>query len=308
MGRDDRLGHAAEFHHGVVSRLELYSVGLDRAAASRRLVDGSLIKVGARAYRLRGAPRTEHARALAAVINTPGRSYLSHSSAAWLWELPGFQLEPCHIARRYEGTRRPAGEHRVHNLRGVPEACLGEYLGIPVASPALTLFQVAAICHPARTGRAVDSALVMGLTDLVTLHSLLKALAARGRNGIVSMRRILAERPVGSSLVESGNERRFQDIVDRIDVQVERQVRIGSADSFITRVDFRDREFQNLIYRIQSERWHSAKSHRGDDLAQHAALVAAGFTVIDVWDRDMWGKSSKVEETVLRARFDAASS
>lgn len=304
MGRDEELARTAESRHGIVSRSEASAAGLDRFALRRRLQGGSLKKTGLRGFRLRGSPETDLARAIAAVIETPGTAYLSHTSAAWLWELPGFRLDPIHVSRTYEGTRRPSRSDRVHNLRGVPQSQLGEFKAIPVGSPALTLFQLAAICHPLRTERAVDNALSMGIADLTTLHSLLKRLAARGRNGIRTMRSILVARPPGFRPVESGNERRFHEIARFLGIEVERQVNIGGEHAFITRVDFRDVKYPHLIYRIQSARWHSARSHREDDASQRSSLEKAGFTVLDIWDRDLWGNRAEVERQVIRARTD----
>lgn|SRR5690554_69083 len=101
-----------------------------------------------------------------------------------MWGIPGFGLRPIHVARRYEGIRRPSRLARVHNLRGVPPAHLGEVDGIPVGSPALTCFQVAAATMSLlRTERAVDNVLAVGLAKPMAFHDLLRVLAQRGRNG-----------------------------------------------------------------------------------------------------------------------------
>jgi hypothetical protein len=263
--------------------------------------------VGSRALIIGGAPLTDRARALAAVLDVRGVAYLSHTSAAWLWGIPGFELDPIHVSRRFEGTRRPSllADH-VHNLRGVPDDHLGEVDGIPVGSPVLTCFQVAAATGSLlRTERASDNVLAMGLARLAAFHSLLDVLAQRGRNGIRIMRRILGERPVGYRPPESGNEARFRWLCRHNGIEVEMQVEIGDDDHFVTRVDFRDIQFPELVYRIQSARWHAAVSHARDDARQLEALQER-FHVVDVWDRDLWHDPDRVITDVLAARRAAA--
>lgn len=267
-----------------------------------RLRSGAWEKIGSRAYVLAGVPLTDRAMAMAAVLDVRGDAYLSHTSAAWLWGIPGFDLRPIHVARRYEGTRRPSGLARVHNLRGVPPAHLGEVAGIPVGSPVLTCFQVAAATMSLlRTERAVDNVLAMGLAKPKAFHDLLRVLAQRGRNGIRIMRRILSERPPDYRPPESGNEARFQWLCERHGIRVRRQVEIGTEDHFVTRVDFQDVAYPHLVYRIQSARWHGAVSHARDDARQEKEL-AGHFEIVDIWDRDLWRDPDGVVATILAAR------
>lgn len=73
------------------------------------------MSLSGRAMIVAGAPLTDKARAMAAVLDVRGRAYLSHTSAAWLWGIPGFDLDPIQVARHFEGTRRPS-----HLARSVP--------------------------------------------------------------------------------------------------------------------------------------------------------------------------------------------
>lgn len=303
MEPDGTIRQIARQQHGVIGDRQAEAAGTDFRRIARRLGSGALELVGNRAYVMAGAPMSDKARAMAAVLDVRGDSYLSHSSAAWLWGIPGFDVDPIHVARRFEGTRRSSDMARIHNLRGVPDTHLGEVDGIPVASPVLTCFQVAAMGNFWRTERAVDNVLAMGIARAAAFHHLLSALAQRGRNGIRIMRTITAARPPGYRPPESGNERRFQWICQRHDIPVERQVNIGNEDQFVTRVDFRDLDYPWLVFRIQSARWHGALSHARDDADQIDRL--AGFTVIDIWDRDLWQDADAVAETIRAARFAA---
>lgn len=305
MPDDQRARAVARSQHGVVGDRQSNSLQIGSRHRSSRLATGAWEKLGDRSYVLAGVPLTDRAKSMAAVLDVRGDAYLSHTSAAWLWGIPGFDLEPIHVARRYEGTRRPSRLARIHNLRGVPDAHLGEVDGIPVASPVLTCFQVAAAtASRARTERAVDNVLVMGLARTSTFHSLLRTLAERGRNGIRIMRSILEERPPGYRPPESGNETRFQVLCDRYGIRLRRQVEIGDDDHFVTRVDFQDVDYPKLVYRIQSARWHGAVSHARDDADQKRQLEKR-FEVVDIWDRDLWRHPNKVMAAVTAARLRA---
>lgn len=300
MGNDDEARATARRQHGVIGDRQAAAGGLDHRRVATRRANGAMVPTGRRAFFLAGVPVTDRARAMAAVLDVRGASYLSHTSAAWLWGVPGFRLDPIHVARRFEGTRRTSSLSHIHNLRGVPERHLGEVDGIPVASPVLACFQVAALGSHGRTERAVDNVLAMGLATPDTFARLLMVLAQRGRNGIRIMRSIIGARPPDYRPPESGNERRFQSICDRNGIPVERQVNIGTQDEFVTRVDFRDRQFPWIIYRIQSPRWHGARSHAQDDIDQTERL--AGFTIVDIWERDLWENPAAVVSTVEDAR------
>ena len=205
----------ARSQHGVVGVGQANEAGLDHRRRTTRRRSGALEPIGDRVFLLAGVPITDRAKAMAAVLDVRGDAYLSHTSAAWLWGLPGFDLDVVHVGRRFEGTRRPSRLARIHNLRGVPDAHLGEIDGIPVASPVLTSFQVAACAPPGRAERAVDNALALGTARPPAFHDLLGVLAARGRNGIRAMRMIHAARPPDHRPPESGNERRFDTICRR---------------------------------------------------------------------------------------------
>jgi hypothetical protein len=304
---DEELRAIARAQHGVVGDREAAGSGLDSRRLRTRLDRGELQVVGRRALIIGGAPLTDRARALAAVLDLRGVAYLSHTSAAWLWGIPGFELDPIHVSRRFEGTRRPSQlVDFIHNLRGVPDEHLGEVEGIPVGSPVLTCFQVAAATGSLlRTERTVDNTLALGLARLPAFHALLEKLAERGRNGIRIMRQILGERPIGYRPPESSNEARFRWLCRRHGIEVDTQVNIGDDDHFVTRIDFRDVQFPELVYRIQSARWHGAVSHARDDARQLEALQRR-FHVVDVWDRDLWNNPDRVVADVLAARRAAA--
>jgi very-short-patch-repair endonuclease len=66
-----------------------------------------------------------------------------------------------------------------------------------------------------------------------------------------------------------------------------RQVDLGSIDRWCGRVDFLAQDLP-LIVEVQSERYHSALTDQAHDLARRTGLEESGFTVVEVWDTQLW--------------------
>jgi very-short-patch-repair endonuclease len=78
-----------------------------------------------------------------------------------------------------------------------------------------------------------------------------------------------------------------------------RQVNLGGG-RWCGRVDFKH-EFRPLVLEVQSERYHAALIDREHDARRRAALEAAGFTVVEIWDIEIWHHRDIVEDRVAAA-------
>jgi very-short-patch-repair endonuclease len=122
---------------------------------------------------------------------------------------------------------------------------------------------------------------------LPALHDLLPELAARGRTGIANMRLLLDERPVGTAVAASGNEHRFEEVLRNAGIcGFERQVDVG-GHAWFGRCDY-VRLGIRLIVEVDSRLHHTSVTDRANDAARDAALRAAGWTVVRIWDDDLW--------------------
>jgi very-short-patch-repair endonuclease len=141
---------------------------------------------------------------------------------------------------------------------------------------------------------------------LTALHQTLDELARRGRPGIVVMRAILAERPPGSRLPQSGLERRFEHILlDAGEPPLERQVDVGGHE-WLGRVDFLDRPLL-LIVEVDSILHHTSPFDRARDAARDEALVAAGYRrALRVPEEHIWYEPRLALHAVRTARRDLA--
>lgn len=199
MGLDDDLRALAERQHGAVARHQAHELGATASGVRGRLEGPAWEAATPRVLRLLGAARTPHQRLMVAVLDAGHDAVVSDTSAAALWGLPGFGYGAVHLSRQQgRSGRRPLGGARLHRPRLLPPTHVTRRDLVPVTTLARTLFDLAAVEHPARVARLVDTVVARAPSVLATLHDMLHELGARGREGVASMREVLAERPPGS--------------------------------------------------------------------------------------------------------------
>lgn len=126
--------------HGYLTRAQLLAIGVGGAAIEYRIRLGRLIPVYAGVYAVGHLPVAPEARAHAAVLACGDSAVLSHGSAASLWKY----VE--HWTSWYEVTapskRRRKGI-QVHRATTLTRRDVTRQLGVPVTSPARTVFDMA---------------------------------------------------------------------------------------------------------------------------------------------------------------------
>lgn len=298
MGVDGAIRQLAEAQHGVVGRRQLWRQGIADDVLQHRLKSGMLVRMSAEVLRVAGAPVTDAVLAMAGVLDAPGDASLSHRSAAAWWGLPGFAIEaPVQTLIPWQGTTRRTRLSIVHYHRGLPLDHLRRLNAVPVVSPAMTIFLLAGTVPAGRTERALDNAWSMGLVRHGEMIHLLGRLAARGRNGIRVMRRLLAERSDDYIAPQSGLEARVDRLARDVGVPLLRQVDVGGSD-WIGRVDFMV-EHTNRIIEVLSRRYHGSLTDQQADISRFARLAGQGFEVMTLWDTDVWGRAEAVRDRIL---------
>jgi very-short-patch-repair endonuclease len=134
---DKEIAALARKQHGYVQRRQLLALGLRPDAIKYRIEIGRLIRVYAGVYAVGHLPLAPEARAHAAVLACGDGAILSHTSAASLWRYSK------HWTRLYEVTvpskrRRPG--IKVHRATTLTRRDITRQLGVPVTSPARTVF------------------------------------------------------------------------------------------------------------------------------------------------------------------------
>lgn len=140
--RERRLAALAGRQHGVVGRWQLVELGLGDEAIKGALASGRLHPLHHGAYAVGHRIVTKRGKWLAAVLALGPGAFLSHQSAAALWDLAGDRPE-VHVTAPRGRQERPGRKGiRVHRCRFEPgEVTRRE--GIPVSTVARTLFDLA---------------------------------------------------------------------------------------------------------------------------------------------------------------------
>ncbi len=129
----------ARKQHGYVTRRQLLKLGLGRRAIEYRVASGSLIVVYAGVYAVGHLPLAPEARAHAAVLACGDRAILSHTSAACLWKYSKHWTTPYEVTVASK-RRRPG--IKVHRATTLTRRDITRQLGVPVTSPARTVFDM----------------------------------------------------------------------------------------------------------------------------------------------------------------------
>ena len=300
MRLDDQIEALATRQHALVAIFQLRGLGASSTEISRLATDRRLERLTDRVLAVRGSPRTASQALMVAVLDASPGAVLSHPSAAHLWGAPGWRPEPIHVERHRGVSRRGSPVARVHEVVDLLPQHVRLFDGIPVSSPARTVFDLAGMVHPARAERLLDWFWAERLVDGRTLHQTLGELAERGRAGIATMRGLLESRGPQYVPPASGLERRFAEVVDTpLLPRLRRQVDVGGT-TWTGRVDF-IAERAPLVVEVQSERYHTALVDQAADAARRAQLEADGFEVVEVCDREVWHEPQVVRDRVGQA-------
>lgn len=295
---EERARLLAAQRHGVVSRSELRDVGLNSDHIDHLCGTTRWERASGEVLMLRGAPRSTAATIAAAVLDAGAGARLSDRSAASRWGLTGCRLRPL-TACTASASRRRSSLIEVHRVRRLPDRWCTELDGIPIIRPELLAVRLFALEHPVRAATLTDRLWSMRLLSGPSIASLLDDMGARGRNGIAGLRQYLDERGLGYVPPASNLESRVKQILDAAGIRVRCQVDSG-GDRWTGRVDFRSVEWP-VILEVQSEAHHSALVDRNADQQRLAALRAAGFEVVELWDTTVWADAEAVVRAVRAA-------
>lgn len=288
---------------GLITRQQLRTAGVRRDRILRMVERGALVQVHSNVFALPGSVDSAHRRILACVLETGSDSVASHTTAAWVWGISGYAASPIHVVVSRQQRHHQHLDWHVHQFTGLPEHHRRTLDGVPVTSPPLTLLHLAQIVSLQRLAIAVDRAWSLRLVSGKDLVSLDSELAIQGRNGIRNLRAVTAERGPGWVPPESGLETRFMQLMGG-GFGFKRQVQL-EGESWSARVDFLH-EPSGVIVEIQSERYHTALTDRRADALRHRRLERAGYTVVEVWDSDLFTNPGAVIEQVRSAIERAA--
>jgi very-short-patch-repair endonuclease len=304
MRHDDEIRALASSQHSVIASWQARQLGVTGTELNRLRSSRRWEPVGTRCLRLLGSVDTDGQHAMVAVLDAGPMGVLSHRSAAAWWGIPGYRLRPLHVSQQDERSGPMVSTARLHRLVTIPEKWVTTLDAIPIVRPELVVYQLCGSVHPGKAERALDAAWSMRLLSGASTRAVLMELAKSGRNGTTVLRQLLDDRGDDYVPPASGLESRFQSIIREVGITTMRRQVDSGGEHWIGRVDFSDSELP-VIVEVQSERHHTALVDVRDDEARVAALEDAGFTVVPVWDVDVWHRPTVVIAAVHEGRATA---
>ena len=236
---DAAIAAIAERQHGAVTVQQVLGAGGTYRVIARRVAAGTWLRLSPRVMALPGAPRTWRQHVMAAVLEAGDGAVASHRTAAALLRLPGFD-------EGWPETEKLRGRHHVvtlstlHETFWLPPEHTTRVDGIPCASLARTVFDLASCVHRGRAERALDNALAHAGLKIGRLIEVVAAVGRSGKPGTALMRELVAARTEGYIPPESDLEALFMAVLDAYGLpQPERQTDLGDGEAWIGRMDFR---------------------------------------------------------------------
>jgi very-short-patch-repair endonuclease len=284
---DVELARIAARQHRALHGDQLRAVGLSKEAIRYRVKQCRLQRLWRDVYVL-GPDRPGFLSwAMAAVLATGGDGVLSHCWAAWLW---GFveTIEPpvdVTVSRGSHCGRDGLVIHRAGRIDSTRKR------GIPITTPAQTLLDYAEVVDLGELERAVAQAQVKGVVRETQLRDVIAR--SPGRHGVAPLKAILE---VGPRYTAAESERRMLALARMADLPRPET----NAKLLRFRVDFLWRD-QKLIVEVDGFATHGHRRAFENDRRRNAALVAAGYTVMQVTWRQLTD-----EPIAVAARIAAA--
>ena len=301
MGIPDEVDDLSQRQHGLVLVAQARAAGMTRSAVRHAVASHRFEQITARVLRVPGAPRSDHQRVLAAVLDASPRAFACGPTAAALWGVPGYRLPLIHVARPVGLTGRRSELAVLHEIARLGPRPVTAIHGIPCVRPEVVVLQLCGSTYPERAASALDNLWRRRLLSGRSLRWALDDLAASGRNGVCVLRELLDKRGDDYEPPASNLERRFATVLERAgEPAMRRQVDSGE-DRWVGRVDFRD-ERCPLVVEVQSETFHSSLVDEEYDERRLADLRDAGFEVVEVTDEQVWYRPDEVGAAVRAAR------
>ena len=305
VGRvDHRIDEITARQHGLLTRRQALELGMTRSSIAHRLDRGRWIGVNRYVFRLAGTPCTDRSTVMATVLSAGPDAVATGITALSLHGVRGFDLLPPHVvvARRPPRWAAPG----VVETSLLPAGHRALVDGIPTATAARALFDLAASVTPRRLARVTDTVLAARRTTPSEMRTVLDDLAISGRAGTRALRAVLADRPDGYVPTTTELEARFVQLIE--DTELERparQVSLGGSLEWIGRVDFLWRD-QRVVVETDGGEHHASISDRSEDERRDRALEAAGWIVLRFSWTDVTRRPTSVIRTLRHALLAAA--
>jgi very-short-patch-repair endonuclease len=262
---------------GVFSAHQAIQLGADWNRLYRMCNSEEVTKILPRVYRLEGTARSYEQELVAAHLWAGHTSVISHRTAAALLGLCDRDTGRIEITSR-RGLRSPHPKIVVYGRPPLPPVDVSRVHGLPVSTMPRTLIDMAAVSPASDVDWALDAAIRAGMPRDLFLERF-SDLAARGRDGIALLRKLVAERTFEQELTESPFERRLLRLLRSAGLPLPLCQFVITDSGFTARVDFAYLD-QRLIIEADSYRWHDGRAAFEHDRVRLSELASRGWRVL----------------------------
>jgi very-short-patch-repair endonuclease len=287
---DQLLAQLAVSQHGLVTRAQTLGL-LSHKQLRQRLSSGRLEGLRPGVYRFAGASPSWEQELLAACLAAGAGAVASHLAAGAIWAMPGVARgQPEILVPSPRWVRLPGV--RVHRSDRLFKHHITDRDGVPVTTPARSLFDMSAVVGPMFLGRLINSSLRRHIVTIPEIRRCCDDVATRGRRRLTIVRAVLDERPSGFDPGDSDPEAQLVGrlIAAGFPVPVQQhQVIIGR------RIFLLDLAYPEHRIAIEYDSWehHGNRVSFDRDSRRRASLTLDGWTYLGV--TAAWSENDVVE-------------
>ena len=294
------LLEVARRQHGVATTRQALSAGFTLSSIDRAVSSGQWIAVHRGVYVVDPAAEPVRAAIFGQTLRSEARTWASHRSAAWLWELDtSVPLVPdISTTANLRG-----GRAKVRRLTQMPDHHTAFRNRIPLTSPSRTVIDLAAVITPTRLEAVVVEVTRKRLATIDELRDCADEMGGRcpGRRDLLRLLDSWDPAVAPKSVLESRMIRLLRS--GRLPLPgTQFHVDVGGR---VARLDF---AYPREMVAIETDgyRWHGDPARWRADLTRRNELARLGWTVLHFTWEDVTVRPSKVLATV-RAALDRRS-
>jgi predicted transcriptional regulator of viral defense system len=274
--RERALAVHAAAQHGVVAFGDLLDLGFSSDQIQRMADAHRLHRVHRGVYTVGHPLLSARGHWMAAVLARGPDALVSHRSGAALTGVRRTSIT--YVEVTVPSPRAPIDGVRTYVNRRLAPQDRDEIDGIPCTSLARTLLDLAAILPRRDVERACDEAETQELFDLRAIEDVLAR--SRGCRGSATLRAVLDEHRIGTTLTRRGLEEQTLRLLDGAAIpRAEVNMRVYCRPGVMPEVDFLWRR-ERLILETDGNRFHRTPRQIARDRRKEAELVRAGYRVL----------------------------
>jgi hypothetical protein len=276
---------------GLITLNQALAAGCSADCFKRHVAKGDAERLLPGVYRLPGSGVSPRQKLRAACMWGGEGTAASHTSAAAMLGLGGFDLADLHAVTTKYARRSPDWL----NMHRIPSSLPGTRPigGVRVTPPWITLVDLGSLAPASAVERALDEALHRGMVSLPQIRWALKTFGRERHRGTSILRSLLAERGSGYAPPESEMEAVFYALLEESDLPPGvRQFWVWDGERW-RRLDY---AFPDPAVATEFDGWaiHGTRQAFQDDRARDRRLQIRGWRVLHYTAEDVTSRPQQV--------------